>query len=273
MNKEEMLQKLHKLNFPKKEYWIVAGSAMLLYGLRQQTHDIDMGCTKALADELEKQGFLVSVQEDGRRSFLVDGDVEISEDWLFDTVTEVEGFPVISGKGLLEMKRYLGREKDQKDILVIEQYLRAKEEITVQRAGVQDAENLTELALLLWPENEAGELRDELEELASREDAVFFLARKGETAVGFAQCQLRRDYVEGTESSPVGYLEGIYVAEVFRKQGIARRLLSACEAWAREKGCREFASDCELENEQSLRFHLGVGFGEANRIICFTKKL
>ena len=91
--------------------------------------------------------------------------------------------------------------------------------------------------------------------------------------VGFAQCQLRHDYVEGTESSPVGYLEGIYVAEEYRKHGIARELLSVCETWAKGKGCAEFASDCELENTQSLQFHLNVGFEEANRIICFTKKL
>lgn len=91
--------------------------------------------------------------------------------------------------------------------------------------------------------------------------------------MGFAQCQLRRDYVEGTESSPVGYLEGIFVAEEYRHQGVARKLLAACEIWAKEQGCTEFASDCELANTASLRFHLNVGFQEANRIICFTKKL
>ena len=96
------------------------------------------------------------------------------------------------------------------------------------------------------------------------------LAGDGE---GFAQCQLRRDYVEGTESSPVGYLEGIYVEENCRRRGLAAALLAACEDWARTKGCREFASDCELTNSQSLRFHLALGFEEANRIICFTKKL
>ena len=104
-------------------------------------------------------------------------------------------------------------------------------------------------------------------------EAAFFLAYAGETLIGFAQCQLRHDYVEGTESSPVGYLEGIYVAEEYRKQGVARELLSACESWAKAKGCTEFASDCELDNTQSLRFHLNVGYEEANRIICFTKKL
>ena len=100
--------------------------------------------------------------------------------------------------------------------------------------------------------------------------AAFFLEEHG---AGFAQCQLRRDYVEGTESSPVGYLEGIYVKEGFRRSGLAKALLTACEDWAREQGCGEFASDCELANTQSLQFHMKVGFEEANRIICFTKKL
>lgn len=56
-------------------------------------------------------------------------------------------------------------------------------------------------------------------------------------------------------------------------QGFARALLKACEAWALEKGCTEFASDCELTNETSRKFHMNTGFAEANRIICFTKKL
>lgn len=41
----------------------------------------------------------------------------------------------------------------------------------------------------------------------------------------------------------------------------------------RKQGCTEFASDCELDNEASLAFHLKMGFAEANRIICFTKRI
>ena len=71
----------------------------------------------------------------------------------------------------------------------------------------------------------------------------------------------------------MGYLEGIYVREAARRQGIARRLLSACESWAKAKGCAEFASDCELDNTDSQRFHQAVGFDEANRIVAYVKKL
>jgi len=105
------------------------------------------------------------------------------------------------------------------------------------------------------------------------EDAVIFLAREGEEYVGFAHCQLRFDYVEGTSTSPVGYLEGIYVMEEYRKKGIGRELVNCCEEWSRGKGCVEFASDIELDNLDSFAFHVKVGFSEVNRLICFAKKL
>ena len=79
--------------------------------------------------------------------------------------------------------------------------------------------------------------------------------------------------MEGTETTPVGYLEGIFVKESYRNRGYARELLNKCETWAKDKGCKEFASDCELDNGNSFQFHKAMNFTEANRIICFTKKL
>lgn len=90
---------------------------------------------------------------------------------------------------------------------------------------------------------------------------------------GPALCSLRHDYVEGGESSPVGYLEGVVVDANYRKSGIAKILCAECEQWAKDKGCKEFASDCEITNEESLRFHLHMGFTEENRIICFRKEI
>lgn len=128
------------------------------------------------------------------------------------------------------------------------------------------------LAAELWPEYTPEALLVELEGLSPQEGAVFLAVEDGAPA-GFAQCQLRHDYVEGTSHSPVGYLEGIYVREDYRGRGTAKALLSACEGWAAARGCPEFASDCELENAGSIAFHLGTGFTEANRIVCFTKPL
>lgn len=143
----------------------------------------------------------------------------------------------------------------------------------IVKADQSHSRQLTALMVALWPHHTEEEMAAELAEILVLPDAAFFLAMEGESAVGFAQCQLRRDYVEGTESSPVGYLEGIFVADGYRYRGIAREMLQACQDWAREQGCREFASDCELTNEASREFHEKMGFSEANRIICFTMKL
>ena len=145
--------------------------------------------------------------------------------------------------------------------------------MTVRKAEAKDLPILGELACGLWPHHTPDAMRAEMAETLEMPDAAFFLAFAEKTAVGFAQCQLRHDYVEGTDSSPVGYLEGIYVLPGHRRQGIAKALLSACESWAKSMGCREFASDCELTNKDSLKFHLNVGFREANRIICFVREL
>ena len=143
----------------------------------------------------------------------------------------------------------------------------------IVKATMDHLHQVTDLALKLWPENEPSELEEEMARLLQDRASALFLNFQDGRAVGFAQCQLRSDYVEGTGSSPVGYLEGIYVEDDCRLSGIAKALLAACESWAKDMGCREFASDCELHNMESLRFHLAVGFLEANRIICFTKNL
>ena len=143
----------------------------------------------------------------------------------------------------------------------------------IRKAGVEDAMTLAKLAIQMWEDNTVEGLTETFAELMSGDKAACFLAYDGETAAGFAQCQLRFDYVEGTETSPVGYLEGIFVEESCRHHGIASKLLLECQKWAKEQGCREFASDCELDNTDSFKFHMALGFEEAGRVICFRKEL
>lgn len=142
----------------------------------------------------------------------------------------------------------------------------------IRKATTSDAAAVAALAVQMWPHHTLEELTADFAELIAAPGCAVFLLEE-EQAIGFAQCQLRHDYVEGTSSSPVGYLEGIFVSPERRRCGHARSLLAACEAWAKEQGCSEFASDCELDNTDSLAFHLSLGFTEANRIICFAKKL
>lgn len=143
----------------------------------------------------------------------------------------------------------------------------------IKKASKNDVRIIADLAVLMWANNSVDDLADEFAELITEDGAQIFLKYDNDIPVGFAQCQLRSDYVEGTETSPVGYLEGIFIMEAYRHRGYAKELLKECEMWAKDKGCKEFASDCEIDNIDSLQFHMAMNFAEANRIICFTKKL
>ena len=145
--------------------------------------------------------------------------------------------------------------------------------IKITKATQQNAATVAALAIRLWEDNTQESLTSGFVKLLASEEAAVFLLYADDQPVAFSQCQLRHDYVEGTETSPVGYLEGIYVDDACRGRGYAKMLLCACEDWAKSMGCIEFASDCELENTGSLAFHLRMGFEEMGRVICFAKKL
>ncbi len=124
MKKADILAALAAFPYSKEDYWVITGGAMVLYGIREETHDIDLGCTAKMADTLEAEGYLYRVMPEGGRWFKLGGDIEVFENWLCDTVVSVDGVPVVSIDGLIAMKQKLGREKDLRDIGLIHEYLK-----------------------------------------------------------------------------------------------------------------------------------------------------
>lgn len=143
----------------------------------------------------------------------------------------------------------------------------------ITKAERKDEEKALSLFKALWQDADEGELEEIFSHSLRGKNVTIFLASLQGQAAGIAQCSLRRDYVEGTYTSPVGYLEGVFVLPEYRNRGLAKELVKACEQWAKEKGCKEFASDCELSNEESRRFHRAAGFDEVGAIVCFAKKI
>lgn len=145
--------------------------------------------------------------------------------------------------------------------------------VEVRLAEPTDAEQWIRLRTALWPEDPADHPVDVERYFATRpQRTATFVAIVGERTVGFAEVGLR-DYAEDCRSSPVGYLEGIYVEPSLRQTGVGRALVGAGEAWARARGCTEMASDRALDNEGSGRFHESIGFEETVRLVAYRKDL
>ena len=143
----------------------------------------------------------------------------------------------------------------------------------VKKALPTDAALVAQVAHQLWPHHALEDFAADYELTLQEQNTAVFLYMVEDVPTGFAHVSLRHDYVEGTSTCPVGFLEGIFVLDLFRGHGMAASLLAACEDWARSRGCTEFASDCELDNEESIAFHGKLGFTEVNRVVCFCKSL
>ncbi|MBK9115900.1 MAG: GNAT family N-acetyltransferase [Betaproteobacteria bacterium] len=102
---------------------------------------------------------------------------------------------------------------------------------------------------------------------------VALVARTGEGAVGLAEASVRHDYVNGTDTSPVAFLEGLYVAPAARRAGVARALVAAVAQWGRAAGCTELASDAAAGNTASHAVHGALGFAETERVVYFRRAL
>ncbi|CAN7651695.1 aminoglycoside 6'-N-acetyltransferase [Massilia sp. LjRoot122] len=131
-----------------------------------------------------------------------------------------------------------------------------------------------QLRMALWPADPDEHL-PEMQELCAQPGryAQFIAYSSAGEPQGLVEVALRSDYVNGTESSPVGFLEGLYVAPGFRRQGIAVQLVRVAEQWAKEQGCSEMASDALLENTASHAMHQALGFSETERVVYFRKPL
>lgn len=132
-----------------------------------------------------------------------------------------------------------------------------------------------QLRQALWPDGSAEEHLAEMGSfLAEHHRYAQFMAYNADgEAIGFVEAAVRTDYVNGTTTSPVAFLEGIYVVPAYRRKGTGAALVAAITEWARGAGYSELASDALLANESSHAMHRALGFDETERVVFFRKDL
>jgi len=152
-------------------------------------------------------------------------------------------------------------------------------DLPVRQADSSDAADIAAMCALLWPDASADEHRVEIELLLATGmcgtlPAVLFVALNDEQhAIGFLQVGLR-SHADGCDPShPVGFVEGWFVHESFRRRGAGTAMMHEAEEWARHLGCKEMASDTWIDETISLDAHEGVGFEVVDRCIHFRKQL
>lgn len=100
---------------------------------------------------------------------------------------------------------------------------------------------------------------------------LFVRAPNGDT-VGFLEVSLR-NLVDGCMGGPVGYIEGIYLVPEYRGLGLGSVLTDAAAGWFASHGCRDMATDTEIDNEEAQEFWSGLGFEETWRVVQYRKPI
>lgn len=124
LKRTDIINLLNQTDFNPSEYYLSFGAALVMYGVRAETDDIDMGCSKELADRLESEGYKTVLMENGKRNIKYSEKIDIYEDWSEGEIVIIDNIPVLSIQGVLAMKKRFNREKDKRDIALIEEYLR-----------------------------------------------------------------------------------------------------------------------------------------------------
>jgi len=120
--KETIKESVSALPLKPGDYCVITGTALVMHGIKEETKDIDISCTKEAFHTLAAQGYPIK-QGAFARKVIYSDDVEIFEDWHRGAITMIEEVPVASLESVIVMKKQLGREKDQIDIAKIEAHL------------------------------------------------------------------------------------------------------------------------------------------------------
>lgn len=146
----------------------------------------------------------------------------------------------------------------------------------VVKADIKNIDDWVKLTHMLFPDENYGELKktymDYLNNIGKQRE-IGYLFQKDNKNVAFMNISIRNDYVNGCDTSPVVFIESIYVLPEYRKMGIARELIKTAEEFAKEKGILQIASDCLIDNIDSELFHKSCGFKETERVIYFVKNV
>ena len=145
-------------------------------------------------------------------------------------------------------------------------------DITIRRVTQEDKAEWLRMRKGIWPEAPDEYLDFDMDDILANDDYLVIFACDGDKPIGLTEAQIR-DYGEGCETSPIGYLEGWFVQNEYRGKGVVAVMTQAAENWIRDKGCSEVASDTWLDNEPSIRAHQKMGYTEVERLVHYVKQL
>ncbi len=129
------------------------------------------------------------------------------------------------------------------------------------------------LRMHLWPYHMSETLESEMMEILNHMDKnqIFFCFDEN-VCTGFIEVSIK-EQVDFLPLSKIGYIEGWYVTEEYRRQGIGKRLVNKAQKWIKSQGSQWIASDTTEDYPISPKAHLSLGFQLSEKPLHYIKRI
>ena len=117
--KDDIIRILHEYNLDSNKYVVIADAAMVLYGLKEYSRDIDISVSDDYYGELLSQNSCTfkEVNSLGECIFFIDDIINFGKTYYDNEKNVIAGIPVLTANKVLKIKEKLGREKDKTDLM------------------------------------------------------------------------------------------------------------------------------------------------------------
>lgn len=104
---------------------------------------------------------------------------------------------------------------------------------------------------------------DYFEHIYNKPQNIIFVAKENDnTVIGYAYCKITMDI-----DKKIALIDGIYVEEKYRNQGIATQIIEECKRWAAKMEAKILELNVVSKNENAINLYKKIGFDE------FSKKM
>ncbi len=145
--------------------------------------------------------------------------------------------------------------------------------ISLQAIRIEQFDVWEEMRHALYPILDSSYNKQEMREIINKPEwFCYFIMQNDTQIVGMVELS-SRNIVDSCLSTPVAYLEGLYLQPSHRNQGIGKEVMHLITRWCVAKGFKELATDTELDNVHAQRFYKQLGFEETDRTVAFRLAL
>jgi GNAT superfamily N-acetyltransferase len=140
----------------------------------------------------------------------------------------------------------------------------------IRPATLEDSPRLAELCGVLGYPAEPGEFALRLGRVLARADHIVFVAAMGGGRISGWLHAAAYDYLESSQHCEI---MGLVVAAEDRGKGVARHLVRAAEAWARDRGFEQVTVRSNVMRLESHPFYERMGFTQVKTQHVYRKRV